>query len=130
MPPDSTGQQADGLIEVKEFTILPHDLLALSDGLAAAGLTDVAMESTGEYWKPIFTRLEGSFQVFLVSAAHVKQVPGRKTDTADAQGLARRMRYGRLQARFIPPQGQRDVRDLTRYRTKLVQERPREVIRV
>ena len=61
MPPDSTGQQADGLIEVKEFTILPHDLLALSDGLAAADLTHVAMESTGEYWKPIFTRLEESF---------------------------------------------------------------------
>ena len=65
-----------------------------------------------------------------MNAAHVKQVPGRKTDTAAAQGLARRMRYGRLQARFIPPQGQHDVRDLTRYRTKLVQGRPREVIRV
>jgi transposase len=90
----------------------------------------VAMESTGEYWKPIFNLLEGNFQVFLVNASHVKRVPGRKTDKADARWLARLMRYGLLQASFIPPQGQRDLRDLTRYRTKLVQERSREVNRV
>jgi transposase len=128
--PDPTGQQADGLVELKEFTTLTHDLLALSDWLAAAGITHVAMESTGEYWKPIFNLLEGNFQVFLVNAGHVKRVPGRKTDKADARWLARLMRYGLLQASFIPPQGQRDLRDLTRYRTKLVQERAREVNRV
>jgi transposase len=88
------------------------------------------MESTGEYWRPIYNLLEGSFTVFLVNAAHVKQVPGRKTDKADARWLAKLMRYGLLQASFIPPQGQRDLRDLTRYRTKLVQERSREVNRV
>jgi transposase len=74
--------------------------------------------------------LEGNVTVFLVNAAHVKNVPGRKTDKADARWLAKLMRYGLLQASFIPPAGQRDLRDLTRYRTKLVQERSREVNRV
>jgi transposase len=128
--PDPTGQQADGLMEVQEFGTLMRDLLALSDWLAAAGITHVAMESTGEYWKPVYNILEGDFTVFLVNAAHVKQVPGRKTDKNDARWLAKLMRYGLLQASFVPSQGQRDLRDLTRYRTKLVQERSREVNRV
>jgi transposase len=125
-----TGQQADGRMELQEFGTMTRDLLALSDWLAEAGITHVAMESTGEYWRPVYNLLEGSFTVFLVNAAHVKQVPGRKTDKADARWLAKLMRYGLLQASFIPPQGQRDLRDLTRYRTKLVQERSREVNRV
>jgi transposase len=128
--PDPTGQQADGIMEVKEFGTLTSDLLTLSDWLAAAAVTHVAMESTGEYWRPIYNLLEGTFTVFLVNAAHVKQVPGRKTDKADARWLAKLMRYGLLAASFIPPQGQRDLRDLTRYRTKLVQARSREVNRV
>jgi transposase len=128
--PDPTGQQADGLMEVKEFGTLTRDLLALADWLAEAGITHVAMESTGEYWKPVYNILEGDFTVFLVNAAHVKQVPGRKTDKNDARWLAKLMRYGLLRASFIPPQGQRDLRDLTRYRTKLVQERSREVNRM
>jgi transposase len=128
--PDPTGQQADGLMELQEFGTMTADLLKLSDWLAAAGITHVAMESTGEYWRPVYNLLEGNFTIFLVNAAHVKQVPGRKTDKADARWLARLMRYGLLQASFIPPQGQRDLRDLTRYRTKLVQERSREVNRV
>ena len=128
--PDPTGQQADGLMEVKEFGTLTRDLLALSDWLSAVGVTHVAMESTGEDWKPIYNLLEGDVTVFLVNAAHVKNVPGRKTDRADARWLAKRMRYGVLQASFIPPVEQRDLRDLTRDRTKLVQERAREVNRV
>ena len=84
----------------------------------------------GMYWTPVYNLLEGTFTVFLVNAAHVKNVPGRKTDKADARWLAKLMRFGLLQASFIPPQGQRDVRDLTRYRTKLVQERVREVNRL
>ena len=128
--PDATGQQADGRMELQEFGTMTRDLLALSDWLAEGGITHVAMESTGEYWRPVDHLLEGSFTVFLVNAAHVKQVPGRKTDKADARWLAKLMRYGLLQASVIPPQGQRDVRDLTRYRTKLVQERSREVNRV
>jgi transposase len=128
--PEPTGQPADGLLELRDFGTMTADLLALSDWLAEAGITHVAMESTGEYWKPVYNILEGSFTVFLVNAAHVKQVPGRKTDKADARWLAKLMRYGLLKASFIPPVGQRDLRDLTRYRTKLVQERGREVNRV
>jgi transposase len=128
--PDPTGQQADGLMEVKEFGTLTSDLLLLSDWLAEVAVTHVAMESTGEYWRPVYNLLEGTFTVFLGNAAHVKQVPGRRTDKADARWLAKLMRYGLLAASFIPPQGQRDLRDLTRYRTKLVQERSREVNRV
>jgi transposase len=128
--PDPTGEHADGIMELKEFGAMTVDLLALSDWLAAAGITHVAIESTGEYWKPLYNILEGEFTVFLVNAAHVKQVPGRKTDKADARWLAKLMRYGLLRASFIPPVEQRDLRDLTRYRTKLVQEHSREVNRV
>jgi transposase len=128
--PDPTGQQADGLMELRAFGTMTQDLLAWSDWLAEAGITHVAMESTGEYWKPVYNLLGGNVTLFLVNAAHVQQVPGRKTDKADARWLATLMRYGLLQASVIPPQGQRDVRDLTRYRTKLVQERRREVNRV
>ena len=85
MDPDTTGQQAEGLVELKEFGTMTVDLLALSDWLTETGITHVALESTGEYWKPVFNRLEGNVQVVLVNAAHVKQVPGRKTDQADAR---------------------------------------------
>jgi transposase len=128
--PDPTGREADGIVEIRVFGTMTADLLALSDWLAEAGITHVAMESTGEYWRPVYNLLEGDITIFLVNAAHVKQVPGRKTDKADARWLAKLMRYGLLQASFIPPQGQRDLRDLTRSRTKLVQERRREVNRV
>jgi transposase len=128
--PDPTGQQAEGIMEVKDFRTMTRDLLALADWLAAVGITHVAMERTGEYWRPVYNLLEGDFTVFLVNAAHVKQVPGRKTDKNDARWLATLMRYGLLRASFIPPQGQRELRELTRYRTKLVQERSREVNRV
>jgi transposase len=127
---DPTAQQAEGLVEVREFGTLTVDLLALSAWLAAAGITHVAMESTGEYWKPVLNLLEGTVHVFLVNASHVKRVPGRKTDKADARWLAKLMRHGLLQASCMPPAGQRDLRDVTRYRTKLVQERSREVNRV
>jgi transposase len=128
--PDPLGQQADGRMEVQEFGTLTRDLLALSDWLSAAGVTHVAMESTGEYWKPVDNLLEGTCPVFLVNAAPVKNVPGRKTDRADARWLAKLLRHGLLQASFIPPAEQRDLRELTRDRTKLVQERSREVNRV
>jgi transposase len=128
--PDPTGQQAEGIAELRTFGTMTLELLALADWLTEASITHVAMESTGEYWTPVYNLLEGTFTVFLVNAAHVKNVPGRKTDKADARWLAKLMRFGLLQASFIPPKGQRDVRDLTRYRTKLVQERVREVNRV
>jgi transposase len=128
--PDPTGRQADGIMELKEFGTMTVDLLALSDWLVEADITHVAMESTGEYWKPVYNILEGDFTVFLVNAAHAKQVPGRKTDKSDARWLAKLMRHGLVQASFIPPVAQRDLRDLTRYRTTLVQERSRQVNRV
>ena len=128
--PDPPGQEADGLMDVHDFGTLTIELLALSDWLSEVGVSHVALESTGEYWKPVYNLLEGNFTVVLVNAAHVKNVPGRKTDTAEARWLAKLMRYGLLQASCIPPQGQRDLRDLPRYRTKGVQERSRAVNRV
>ena len=128
--PEPTGQQADGLLELRGVGTMTADLLAQSDGLAEAGITPVAMESTGEYWKPVDNILAGSCTIFLVNAAHAKQGPGRKTDQADARWLAKLMRDGRPNASGIPPVGQRDLRDLTRDRPTLVQERGREVNRV
>ena len=128
--PAPTGQQAEGMAELQTFSTMTRELLALADWLAAAGITHIAMESTGEYWKPVYNLLEGTFTILLVNAAHGTNVPGRKTDKAEARWSAQLMRYGLLQASFIPPAGQRDWRDLPRYRGKLVQERAREVNRV
>ena len=127
--PDPMGPQVEGIMEVREFGTRTRDLLAWSDWLTEAGITHVAMESTGEYWTPVYHLLEGTCTVFLVNAAHVKNVPGRKTDRADARWLAKLMRYGWRQASVIPPLEQRDRRDLTRYRTKVVQERTRQINR-
>jgi transposase len=129
IPPDPTGQQADGLMERKEVGPLTGDWLALSDWLTEVGITQVAMERTGEYWKPGLNLLAGTWPVFLVHASQVTRVPGRKTDPADARWLARLLRYGLRQASFSPPQGQRAWRDLTRDRTTLVPERSRAVNR-
>ena len=127
--PDPMGPQVEGIMEVREFGTRTRDLLAWSDWLTEAGITHVAMESTGAYWTPVYQLLEGTCTVFLVNAAHVKNVPGRKTDRADARWLATRRRYGWRQASVIPPLEQRDRRDLTRYRTKVVQERTRQINR-
>jgi transposase len=97
----------------------------MTDWLREWEVTNVAMESTGEYWKPVFNLLEGEFGVILVNASHVNQVPGRKTDVTDAEWLAELLSYGLLKASFIPPKPQRDLRDLTRHRVNLVQERAR-----
>lgn len=124
--------QAEGMVEeeVRTFGTTTPELLELTDWLRAWGVTHVAMESTGEYWKPVFNLLEGEFEVILVNAGHVKQVPGRKTDVKDAQWLAELLSYGLLKASFIPAKPQRDLRDLTRYRVNLVQERARVVNRL
>lgn len=116
--------------EVKTFGTMTCDLLALSDWLQEWGCTHVAMESTGDYWKPIFNVLEATVEVLLVNAQHVKRVPGRKTDVQDAEWLAELLQHGLLKASFIPPAPQRDLRDLTRYRTTVVQERTRVVNRI
>src|SRR5207247_7232430 len=93
-------------------------------------VTQVAMEATGVYWKPVFYALEADFEVLLVNAQHVKKVPGRKTDVKDAEWLAQLVECGLLRGSFIPPPVFRDLRDLTRYRTRLTQDRARESLRV
>jgi transposase len=109
--------------QVRTFTTLTADLLALVDWLLSLGITHVAMESTGEFWKPIYNLLEGSFTVLVVNAQHIKHVPGRKTDVKDAEWIAELLAHGLLRASFVPPAPQRALRDLTRQRTHLVQER-------
>ncbi|HIE56051.1 MAG TPA: IS110 family transposase [Chromatiaceae bacterium] len=116
--------------EVRTFGTTTPDLLQMADWLNEWKVTIVAMESTGEYWKPVFNLLEGNVEVILVNARHVKQVPGRKTDVKDSEWLAELLSYGLLKASFIPPKPQRDLRDLTRYRRNLVQERSRVVNRL
>ena len=116
--------------EVRTFGTMTADLLALGDWLAARGVTHVAMESTGVYWKPVWNLLEERFTLLLVNARHVKAVPGRKTDVRDSEWLADLLRHGLLRASFVPARGQRELRELTRYRTALVQERSAEVNRL
>jgi len=116
--------------EVRTFSTLTEGLLALADWLRAAGCTHVAMESTGVYWKPVYNLLEGQFTLLVVNAAHVKAVPGRKTDVRDAEWLADLLRHGLLRASFIPDRPQREWRDLTRTRTVLTDERSAAVNRL
>lgn len=116
--------------EIRTFSTMTADLLALADWLTAAGCTHVAMESTGVYWKPVYNLLEGTFELLLVNAQHIKAVPGRKTDVADAEWIADLLRHGLLRPSFVPPPEQREVRDLTRYRITLVRERARHINRL
>lgn len=116
--------------ETRTFGTKTPELLSMTDWLAGWGVTHVAMESTGVYWHPVYNLLEGSYEVLVVNAKHIKHVPGRKTDVKDAEWIAELLSYGLLKASFVPEKPQRDMRDLTRYRTKLVQERAREVNRV
>ena len=117
--------------ETRSFGTMTADLLALLDWLVAADCEAVAMESTGSFWKPIYNLFEGTLpQVLVVNAAHIKQVPGRKTDVKDAEWIADLLRHGLLHASFIPDRPQRELRELTRYRTSLVRERAAEVNRL
>ena len=116
--------------ETETFGTTTPDLLQLHDWLFAWDTTHVAMESTGDYWKPVYNVLEDAFTVLVVNAKHVKHVPGRKTDVKDAEWLAELMIHGLLTASFIPPKPQRALRDMTRYRTTLIEERARVINRV
>ncbi len=118
------------LKEVRTFLTMTFDLVVLHDWLKAHGVTHVAMESTGVYWKPVFNLLEDDFTVLLVNAAHIKTVPGRKTDVKDCEWIADLLSHGLLRGSFIPPEPIRDLRDLTRYRKSLTDERVREVNRL
>lgn len=116
--------------ETQSFGTMTPDLLELSDWLASFECTHVAMESTGVYWKPVFNVLEANFDVIVVNARHIKHVPGRKTDVKDSDWIAQLLRKGLLAASFIPPKPIRELRDLTRYRKKLVNQRTAERNRI
>ncbi|HEV2139328.1 MAG TPA: IS110 family transposase [Nitrososphaerales archaeon] len=116
---------ANGKVESfsQTFGTMTVDVLALSDWLKGHKVTHVAMESTGVYWKAIYNLLEGVFELLVVNAQHVKALPGRKTDVKDAEWICDLLRHGLLRGSFIPPRPQRQLRELTRHRTNLVQRR-------
>ena len=115
---------------MRSFGTMTDDVLRLADGLQTNAVTQVAMESTGVSWKPVWNLLEEPFELLLVNARHVKAVPGRKTDVKDCEWLADLLRHGLLRGSFVPDRAQRALRELTRYRTSLVQERSAEVNRL
>jgi len=116
--------------EVRESKTTVRGLLAMADWLKAHGVTHVAMEATGVYWRPVWAVLEGDFELMLCNAAHVKNVPGRKTDVGDAQWLCQLLEFGLLRGSLVPPKPVRDLRELTRRRRTLVRERAQEVNRL
>jgi len=116
--------------QLASFGTTTPDLLALADWLGAHGVTQVAMEGTGVYWKPCYWVLEESFELWLVNAQHVRNLPGRKTDTKDAAWLCQLLEHGLLRKSFVPPPEIRDLRDLTRYRKALIRQRAAEVNRL
>src|SRR5215211_1505512 len=123
--------QRGGRSELRaEFSTVTGELLALRDWLKGLGVTDVAMEATGVYWKPVYYLLEDDFELLLVNAQHVKNVPGRKTDVEDAQWLCQLLEHGLVRASFVPPKPIRELRELTRYRKSLTWERQREANRL
>jgi transposase len=112
--------------QTRTFGTMTDDLLALSEWLDTLSVTHVAMESTGVYWWPVYNLLEAGRTILLVNPRHIKAVPGRKTDVKDSEWLADLLRHGLLTASFIPPQPIRALRELTRYRKRLVQARAQE----
>jgi transposase len=116
--------------EFRTYLTTTEELLKLSDWLREQGCTHIACEATGVYWKPVFNLLEGSFELLVVNAQHIKAVPGRKTDVKDAEWIADLLRHGLLKASFIPSGPQRELRELTRSRVRLTEEKAREVNRV
>jgi transposase len=109
--------------ETQTFGTTTDELLRLSDWLTVSRCTHIGLESTGAYWKPVHNILEGSFEVWLLNAQHIKAVPGRKTDVKDTQWIAELLSHGLVRPSFIPPRPQRDLRELTRHRTTFVRER-------
>lgn len=123
-------QSGEVSVNTRTFETMTEDLRMLRDWLAAQRVTHVAMESTGVYWKPIFNVLEGHFNLLLCNARHVKQVPGRKTDVKDCEWLAKLLQFGLLQGSFVPNRQERDLRELTRTRRTILNERSRVANRI
>src|SRR6202049_2485567 len=111
---------------MRTFATMTRDLVALRAWLAEAGVTHVGMESTGVYWCPVYAVLEGHFDLIVGNARHIRNVPGRKTDVKDAEWIADLVRHGLVAEGFVPPQPQRDRRELRRYRRKLVESQAAE----
>jgi len=109
--------------ETRTYGTMTRDLLALGDWLGECGVTHVAMESSGVYWKPVYNVLEDAFTLLVVNAQRIKAVPGRKTDVKDAEWIADLLRHGLLQGSFVPERPERELRELTRYRRSLIQQR-------
>ncbi len=124
------GAQGARVQHVAQFKTTVRGLLVLRDWLKAHGVTQVVMEATGDYWKPVWHVLEDDFELMLVNARHVKQVPGRKTDVKDAAWLCQLAEAGLLRASFVPPKPIRDLRQLARYRKAQIAERQREANRL
>jgi transposase len=116
--------------QIRSFGTMTNDVQQLAEWLKEGRVTHVALESTGVYWRPIYNVLEETVSVILVNAKHIKHVTGRKTDVKDAQWIAELLQHGLLKASFIPERAQRELRELVRYRTHLLQERSREVNRL
>jgi transposase len=117
--------------EIRTFSTMTDDLIALKEFIKAKGCSVVAMESTGSYWKPIYNLLElESIKILLVNAKHIKNVPGRKTDVKDAEWIASLLQHGLLQGSFVPDREQRELRELVRYRKSLIEEKSREFNRI
>ena len=125
--PDRSGERSE--LRAR-FSTVTSELLALRDWLQGLGVSHVAMEASGVYWKPVWYLLEDDFELILCNARHVKNVPGRKTDASDAQWLCQLLEHGLLRGSFVPPRPIRELRDLTRYRKTLIKERQREANRL
>jgi len=116
--------------EVRTFSTTTQGLLALSDWLSEEGVTHVAMESTGVYWKPVWHVLESTFELVLANAAHIRNVPGRKSDVSDAMWIADLLAHGLIRGSFVPPTSIQELRDLTRTRKQLVRESAQHIQRI
>src|SRR6267142_1025794 len=116
--------------EVKTFATTTSALLELNEFLSAQGVTHVAMEATGVYWKPVWHLLEGDFELILANAQHIRNVPGRKTDVADATWIADLLAHGLIRSSFVPPAVIQELRDLTRTRKQLVREVSQHSLRI
>jgi transposase len=125
--PDQAGGR---LQQTRSFRATTAGLVLLGDWLASFGVTVVGMESTGVYWRPVYYLLEDDFQCWLLNAAHLRNVPGRKTDVADSVWICQLVEHGLVRPSFVPPKPIRELRDLTRYRKALIQERTREAQRL
>lgn len=126
VPDERGGRQ----VTTHTFGTMTTDLLAIRDWLVASGVTHVAMESTGIYWRPLYYLLEDGFTVLLVNMRHLQHVPGRKSDVRDSEWLAQLLEWGLLRSSLVPPQPIRDLRDLTRYRKRQIEDRAQEVNRL